>query len=55
MLDLCVDVISDLTSCRDAKALGLIVFVLGSVLCFRNRFHLSAPQSPSGPRCDSTP
>ena len=39
MPDLCVGVIGDVTSRRDAEAFGLIVFVLGSVLCFRYRSH----------------
>ena len=34
MPDLCVSVIGDVTSHRDAEAFGLIVFVLGSVFCF---------------------
>ena len=34
MPDLCVGVIGDITSRHDAKAFGLIVFVLGSVFCF---------------------
>ena len=36
-------VIGDVTSCRDAEAFSLIVFMLGSVLYFWYRFHLSAP------------
>ena len=55
MPNLCVGVIGDVTSCRDVEAFGLIVFVLGSVLCFRYRFHLSASSSPSGPRRDLPP
>ena len=39
MSDLCVGVIGDVTSCRDAEAFGLIVFVLGSVLYFWYHFH----------------
>ena len=31
--------INNLTSCRNAKGFALIVFVLGSVLCFWYRFH----------------
>ena len=55
MLDLCVGVISNVISCRDAEAFGLIVFVLESVLCFWYGFHLSASQSPSGPKRDLPP
>ena len=47
--------IGNVTSRRDAEAFSLIVFVLGSVFCFWYRFHLSAPQCPSGPRLDSPP
>ena len=55
MPDLYVNIIGDVTLCRDAETFGLIVFVLGSVLCFWYRFHLSTPQSPSGRRCNSPP
>ena len=39
MPNLCVDVIGNVTTCCDAKAFGLIVFVLKSILCFRYHFH----------------
>ena len=39
MLDLCVSVIDNITSRRDARAFGLIVFVLGSVFCFWYHSH----------------
>ena len=55
MPNLCVDITSDVTSCHDAKLFGLIVFALNNVFCFWYCFHLSAPQSASGPRRDSPP
>ena len=39
MPDLCVDVIGNITFHCDAEAFGLIVFVLESVLYFRNHSH----------------
>ena len=54
MPDLCVGVIGDLTSCRDAEAFGLIVFVLGSVLLLVS-FSLTAAQTASGPKRNSPP
>ena len=40
MADLCVGVIGNVTSCCNAEAFGLIVFVLGSVLFFRYHFSI---------------
>ena len=54
MLDLCIGVIGDVTSRRDAEAFGLIVFVLGSVLLLVS-FSLAVPQTASGPRQNSPP
>ena len=39
MPELCVGVIGNVTSCRDAEAFGLIVFMLRSIFCFRYDFH----------------
>ena len=39
MPDLCAGVIGNITSCCDAEAFGLIVFVLGSVFYFWYCFH----------------
>ena len=39
MPDLCVGIIGDVISRRDAKAFGLIVFMLKSVFCFCYHSH----------------